>query len=1191
MNFPIVREYRNDILNQNPENRILGEPFSVPKGTGGRIFIPTHAPFFVKSLRLYNANMEPLTKVNEDGVGDWRLYKQMGGLTELTAKSVGCMIEVLNPNVTLGYVDYDTVGHFSLFDNSLLRLILETAQDDRPVYWDNLHNKPVVFPPELHGMSLIYEIIAFGDMVELISMIIAYLTDNAKSVVEIKIEHYLDLLNHYINVYRTELLAALHRHEGSYDSHGLTKTQVGLPLVDNFPTARGDDLLKPNSNMHVTVGGMKTIIDSLSFNAAELMTVNKVAISQFGNANFIPPSLDGSFEGIGSISESAAICRESDGTVSFLSNRLDGRVSGLYFSLMEIPSNPGLSTLTYTGFKYVHPKFVPDGSVPNLVAPGSGGEVILVGDSIKQLFYIGVTNGSLDPSKHVYSKIDLSPIRDAVLPAGVRLSALFPYLSIALIGDWIYLFQGCRSPTNADSNVGSNMGYRMVYRVALADVKATINVTPVRQLVNFTDADGVTVTNSPFYRWFSTEQTNGLYTKMLYTFTPPGALINSNIGGYSLHTLVAANPNKPGKYALKFLAGAYSSGSANGIASSFNTPIEINYEFDPVTNTFVLMSKTETPPVNWANSPIFPPDKVANPNTSYGVVFSFNGQGYAVMDDGLLIGSGGYNSFSGFPRAGVAQKLNNSISKYDSVSRFFNWWNDFAYSTAPAEKVVSPLASSGYVRALQYYPDGEMYNAGDKTDLARCKIFWRNVTGRFAQRPNVTNLFISNIYSRPLTNDVREVNAPPGLGAAVVCVPTAQLANYGIDAGDSMLCMGSQKKYLNRNDYPGQWTTPVEDDDILLIDSFTRSIRSDGLLDIVPTKETIYPSAIVEQLKAQVENPDIMAASPEVIVTVTDPSASTLMRFVKLPILATVTHRGPRGQSNSQTAYMTVMSIAPVYTTDANGRRSVTSFTVINKMHYTGIQMATTNLRTFGGRRLALEAAATNFTGMRTYYYVNGNNITIRLENGTMLQSTGDANGIDWLISVNNPASGNWVSCVVSGKSSAVPNTTITPDNGISPILNWANVSGGAATIQGGPNINALVGSVYPEVGWVIFAQSEINVAFNGRPYKMPPGIIDLRDVSPNPSNKTFYIYIVLVNGIPVYQVTDEKRLETAFQLWVAKVITGATQIISIERYNVFAMNGSRVSEIKRGNCIPASSGLANEEGQLPWLRSDEILP
>jgi hypothetical protein len=107
----------------------------------------------------------------------------------------------------------------------------------------------------------------------------------------------------------------------------------------------------------------------------------------------------------------------------------------------------------------------------------------------------------------------------------------------------------------------------------------------------------------------------------------------------------------------------------------------------------------------------------------------------------------------------------------------------------------------------------------------------------------------------------------------------------------------------------------------------------------------------------------------------------------------------------------------------------------------------------------------------------------------------------------------------------------------------------------------------------------------------LPAGTVDLRDIDPAPANKTFYIYALLKDGIPTYEIAQEKRLETSFQAWVGTVVTNNLQILTIERFNVSILNGNRISELKRGNAIPAASGLANSEGQLPWLTNAELLP
>ena len=60
--------------------------------------------------------------------------------------------------------------------------------------------------------------------------------------------------------------------------------------------------------------------------------------------------------------------------------------------------------------------------------------------------------------------------------------------------------------------------------------------------------------------------------------------------------------------------------------------------------------------------------------------------------------------------------------------------------------------------------------------------------------------------------------------------------------------------------------------------------------------------------------------------------------------------------------------------------------------------------------------------------------------------------------------------------------------------------------------------------------------------------------------------------------------------MWIGTVKTNEKQILSIERRNVFLINGYIVSEQKRGSAIPSSSGLISSDGQFPWVKETELL-
>lgn len=274
MNFPIVKEYRTDLKWTNPENDIKKEPILIPLGEKGRIIVPRHAPFFVESLALYAANGAPLILDK-----DYRVFRLMPRLTELTAQEVSCMIEIMDDNITDVLVDYHTVGNFSLLDQSFIQLVESAVKDDRIILWENLLNKPVVFPPELHTHSLIYEVTSFQDMVDFLDK---FLTNTEKNLIEVRLEYYSNLLTKYIVSYTATINTFLDNHKSSYNAHGLTKAQVGLSKVDNFATATPAQAVKARSDLHLTPGGMDAILSKYSFDKALFLEAKRLPISQYG---------------------------------------------------------------------------------------------------------------------------------------------------------------------------------------------------------------------------------------------------------------------------------------------------------------------------------------------------------------------------------------------------------------------------------------------------------------------------------------------------------------------------------------------------------------------------------------------------------------------------------------------------------------------------------------------------------------------------------------------------------------------------------------------------------------------------------------------------------------------------------------------------------------------------------------------
>lgn len=1177
MQFPIVREYQTSIRGINPDNNVLDEPKELTEGL--IVWTPRHAPFFVDSLELKAANGSPLVPDVH-----YRIYTLMSRLTALAGKEVSCTIEMIDTDIKDVLVSYKVVGEFSLIDASMLQLIDAAANDDRPVHWDNLTDKPIVFPPPVHGHSLLYTIVAFQDVVDCLDTILQYAESGLRKPIEIRVDHYLNLLNNYLKLNKKMLTTFLNNHINAYNAHGLKTADFGLEKVDNFATARGNTLLQGRNDLHVTVSGLKTIIDNFGFNSDEFLPANALPISRFGNTNFIPPSIDGSFEGLGGMYETAGICMETDGSLVFLENRMDGRVDGLYYSVVQTPyDNPKRQ---YTGYRYNHQRFEADGTVPNFIAQGSGGEVILVADSRKAQWYVGLTNGSLNPSKHVISKLDMSAFSPAV-NAGADMISFLQYTNVVLVGDWIYIIMATPY-RNKLADVGGGFNYRYIGRVPKATVEAQLPVTAALVNLTFKDGEGVQWTNSPVWRWGTPiPHPNGLGASFLKWYFPIVQTENVSCTGCyrSQQTYVSPIPSKPGKFLLRFTGAWWSKYTIPEFTAGYELMIEMVYEFDPATNVMTLLYQTPRYTLDYTNLPSI------GPISMNALVFQDNCQGGTVLEDGSIVVS--YGTYQSFPRGTVIWRPKDWKTRYDTMNRQWNTQlGSMSQISDVLESVLSPLKSSIKPRSFILGNGGDFYTTPNPDTLGYLQLFYRVGNGRLAQRSEVTNLFYPNVLSRPLSNDVRLVNADPRVGGASVTCPTAQLSTYGIDLAENAFCVGTQKRWCDLSAWPGAsaWPMGSNPEDVMIMTGHTRKIETNGTITIVPTGSILYPAAIVALLKQQVDDVAGLNACPSVFVSICDPNGPLTAKFGWLPVLVQICW-GKVGTTNRRE---TLLSITPTYSGSTN--RTVTGFTVLDKMHAIFENCAVSLTSTYWDAALWGNSNPNSTHGtQRAGFHVDGNTVTGFFDPAIYASGPGDGLVSYCTFSFDRTTKrwstdgSTWITII--GQSGGGRHKCVAPDDGVVYAIAHSTSTGGAGTMFQGPTKEILYGHTYPATGWVLYFSAALTAVFNGKLYTLPTGNIDLRDINPTPANKTFYIYALMDGGEAKYEVSEDKRLESNFQLWVGRAVTNDRQIISVERFNVFAIDGHRVSEVKRGNSIPASSGLINDEGQIPWLRSTEMLP
>lgn len=1183
MQFPIVREFKTDIAGDNPENEIIDEPRSVQAGIWSRIIVPKKAPFFVKDLVVKSINGKELTPEV-----DYRVYRLMSRLTALTGEDVAATIELIKPDITDVLISYKVVGEFTLIDNGFLQLVEAAMHDNRPIWWDNLHNKPVVYTPKLHPHSVLYDIVAWQDFVDFLGDIMRYMTEDQKNLIEIRLEHFLKLIQHYIALYRDTLGTFLKRHTETYNSHGLLAEDVQLEKVDNFATARGNSVLQGRDDMHVLVSGLRSIIENYGFNGDEFLAADTLPISRFGNTNFIPPAIDGSFEGLGGQEESAGISMEPDGSVVFLENRFDGRVEGLYYSVvpsLEVPYAEKVRQ--YTAYPYIHQRLEADNIQMNRIAGGSGDEVILMADTRTETFYVGLTYGSLNPANHVLSRLDVSAIKSQI-PNNLPVSDFISAASVVLMKDWIYIIMSHRfvNKVSGDGGVAQDSRFKHFYRVPRASVAAQLPVTAAQVNLTYRDSDGVQWNNTPYWRWCTPVGSYPFYTKYYFPFKQQSNI--QSVGAYRSQPIMSCEvPSKPGNYVLKFLSSFWGSYVSGTQTSAWECMLEITYEMNPDTNVMTLLHQTPKFTLDWLNPP--PIDG----NLRY-LTTGYDKQSAMVLPNGTLVAT--HSAYQGFPRFFISLSHRDLKTKYDMITRQFNSQlgpTSGVEWVGRAEPVLSPIASGVRTRAFMLGNGGDFYCAAFGDEESGNKLFYRQAPGKLAQRAEVTNKYWTNIRVRPLSNKVWEVRSDPRVGGATVTCPAAQLDSFSTDLGLTTFCMGTQKKYAGltaATQSPG-WPIPTQDDAVVLISGHTTSIAADGKMDVTATGTITYPAAIVDLLKREVESVSGMQGSPKVIVNICDPTGDLTARFGWLPVLVGVTYVQP----GTRTRRMTFMSITPTYSGGVN--KTVTGFTVLDKLHMSwptyaaGYDDVTWDATIAGGYN------GNSHGPMRCGYHVNGARVEGFFDSGITAQGPGDSMQAFAEFVYPNKATRRWSQTAtdtfltITGNTGSGNHRAVVPDQGVVVAIPHVDAAGGAATIFNGSSYRAMLGHVYPEVGWILFFKLPMVAVFNGKKYTIPAGNIDLRDVVTDATNKTFYIYAVLRDGVAFYEVALDKRLESPFQVWVGTARTNLRQIETVDRFNVFTVSGHRVSDIKRGNSIPASTGLVDSEGQFPWLRSDELLP
>lgn len=119
--------------------------------------------------------------------------------------------------------------------------------------------------------------------------------------------------------------------------------------------------------------------------------------------------------------------------------------------------------------------------------------------------------------------------------------------------------------------------------------------------------------------------------------------------------------------------------------------------------------------------------------------------------------------------------------------------------------------------------------------------------------------------------------------------------------------------------------------------------------------------------------------------------------------------------------------------------------------------------------------------------------------------------------------------------------------------------------------------------GWSVFFTEATPLFMSGSAYSVPVQTIDLTKLTPDPSNKKFYVYVQLKQGIPSYLVQETETNESETTMYIGYIRTGVTSVEQLVIDKVDRIGTFRISTSATGSAIPVSAGHPALAAKMSW--------
>lgn len=1103
MNLPDYKQYRIDINGDSPENLVKNELIKRGSVGNGSVLVPRHAPFFHESLSLTHPDGSPMFLGK-----DYQLIDLDDRWVWQTAAPVGIFIKLLNDKIQDVVAQYQTIGTCPLFNKYLSNLTTLALDDPREIWYDDLDNKPKIFPLKLHSHDINIDIYA----VELLSKTLEERFDliyenKDGSIHESFFLAQLNNLRSYFPIVREELKDRSLKHTGNiWNAHWVRGGDIhGIDQVENVKTATMKETLALESDrLRLAVRPVYQTIAKEGVNENACLNITGMELNV--KKTMVPGkgvfSKDHPIVGIKGYSSGYFI--STDGIGYGLAMGYDGVSEGVVILMNHNPygelANPSSNEWVNT-HSLLKPSVAPN---LNAVIRGSNHLGMMVGNYRTNEWFYFTPNASIKEKDQKWVKLTL-PAGDKFDLDFVREAVFIPYQ-----GGGYLLRQ------SNEYDFGK-------VKVWCVDGNGIIKPT-----VDGTDVHGKRSSNAGLYNLFDFD--------LDFEGKATGGLIKLNgrveydAGDTGLSAILL--PDATADYVKLFVNERYGD-DLDGI----DVPSQVILRMKRNGNTLTITTEdwsAEKLDVKLIGKPFKHPNLAKFPT-------EFCGNGRTLTDFGkgwlLLTSRDQYENFvcvTSFKESFFYPQVYNAVT-FKANGVFKPNGDDFTTNKngIMSVKRFRPLNMSCW------HNTGDRIGGYSETEFMGGSVVFKSIdsNGKFRH-------FMKKVGSRILARNMKDetvwLRDPSNI---YIPLPYIQQNQISVSVND----------LTNPEVFGSTWFNAISKSNEMMEGSLRVGIGTYFINDINEMTMSFYYAvheSFVEQLLGEPIRPNMFW---------------TLLFTNDEKILGhniLLVHYIENGKMRSVVKLFDVVQ-KDLLTTKVEGSKA---YLFNDKTKYSLFSTHTYNNYNFDEKGIESTEFITNHEG-----YESGKFIIRKTEQETMLiyVSNGFVQENDWFRP--NPVSAMILLNPYHAVTSIEPMSVYDEDIGLYYIrsLGWQMTTGDGDYLLGGgclpsfPVVHDIVslqtGKTNGEVPvspidrltvkeWNLYASFRYLLTHNGRNFIIEPSYLDIRDAIKNYASKQLYVYLNVLSGRPVYEVR-EQLINHPDRLLMARVLTNETGIVEVENY------------------------------------------